>query len=72
MSASRDRSICLWNMAGLDTNPLVHKVDSHTGWIWDLEIYDENHFLSCSWDSSIKLWDMGNFSQHTNSLQTFT
>lgn len=72
MSASRDRSICLWNIKSTDTNPVVHKVDGHTGWIWNLGTYDENHFLSCSWDSSIKLWNMPNFSQDANPIQTFT
>jgi len=62
----------LWDTTNTLPNPLVHKVDGHAGWIWDLDVYDENHFLSCSWDSSIKLWHMGNFSQGTVPLQTFT
>jgi len=53
------------------TNPVVHKSDSHTGWIWDLETYDENNFLSCSWDSSVKLWNLSNFSQDSEPLLTF-
>lgn len=72
ISASRDRSICLWDTTGSVTHPVVHKVDSHTGWIWDLEIHDENQFLSCSWDSSVKLWNMDNFSQHSEPVQKFT
>lgn len=71
MSASRDRSICLWNTDGTVSNPEVHKEDSHTGWIWDLAIYDESHFLSCSWDSSIKLWNMGDFSSNSEPIHTF-
>lgn len=74
MSASRDRSICLWNTTLPVVpviNPVVHKANSHTGWIWDLEMYDDDHFLSCSWDSKIKLWNIKYFSQDTNPLQTF-
>lgn len=48
-----------------------HKIDSHAGWIWDLEVYDENHFLSGSWDSSVKLWNTNNFSQSFDPVQTF-
>ncbi|VVC32735.1 WD40-repeat-containing domain,WD40 repeat, conserved site,WD40/YVTN repeat-like-containing domain,G- [Cinara cedri] len=70
ISASRDRSICIWNTTGTVTNPIVHKANSHTGWIWGLRMYDENHFLSCSWDSNIKLWNMKNFSKKANPLQT--
>lgn len=71
MSASRDRSICMWDTT-IHTIPVIHKANGHAGWIWDLEIYNENHFLSCSWDSSIKLWHMGNFSEDAEPLLTFT
>ncbi|XP_050534778.1 F-box/WD repeat-containing protein 9-like [Daktulosphaira vitifoliae] len=71
ISASRDRSICLWNTNKAVPNPVVHKVDSHTGWIWDLNVYDDNHFLSCSWDSNVKLWNIGSFSQDAEPINTF-
>lgn len=73
ISASRDRSICLWNTA-IDTinNPVVHKTDSHLGWVWDLGIYDDHHFLSCSWDSKVKLWNTDNFTQISQPIQTFS
>ncbi|XP_050423701.1 F-box/WD repeat-containing protein 9-like [Adelges cooleyi] len=72
ISASRDRSICFWNTTGIDTNPVAHKADSHTGWVWGLNMYDANHFLSCSWDSSVKLWNMDNFSQDVEPIHKFT
>lgn len=56
---------------GTVNNPVVHKVNSHTGWIWDLGIYDSDHFLSCSWDSKVKLWNMSNFTQSSEPVQTF-
>lgn len=71
MSASRDRSMCLWDTMGMTRDPVVHKTDGHSGWIWDLEMYDKDHFLSCSWDSSVKLWNMSSFSPDTNPIQTF-
>lgn len=64
--------MCLWNTEGSNKNPVVHKIDSHSGWIWDLEMYDENHFLSGSWDSKVKLWNACSFSSDAQSIQTFT
>ncbi|XP_008187735.1 F-box/WD repeat-containing protein 9 isoform X2 [Acyrthosiphon pisum] len=73
-SASRDRSICLWNTMDTVENPVpvVHKVDSHLGWVWDLGIYDDDHFLSCSWDSKVKLWNTSNFMPSAQPIHTFS
>lgn len=65
----------MWDLSGSNSNstvnPLVHKIDGHTGWIWDLKVYDKNHFLSSSWDSYVKLWNMDNFSQDAEPIQSF-
>lgn len=71
ITASRDRSICMWDTTNTVTNPVVHKTNSHIGWIWELQMFNEQSFLSCSWDSKIKLWSVENFSQDANPLQTF-
>ncbi|KAL5243580.1 hypothetical protein ACI65C_010990 [Semiaphis heraclei] len=71
LSASRDRSICLWNTVDTVDNLVVHKVDSHLGWVWDLGIYDDHHFLSCSWDSKVKLWNTSNFTPSSQPIHTF-
>jgi len=52
-------------------NLVVHKVDSHLGWVWDLEIYNDDHFLSCSWDSKVKLWNTNNFTPSSQPIHTF-
>ncbi|XP_060867183.1 F-box/WD repeat-containing protein 9-like [Metopolophium dirhodum] len=72
ISASRDRSICLWNTVDTVGNPVVHKVDSHLGWVWDLGIYDDDHFLSCSWDSKVKLWNTSSFMPSSQPIHTFS
>ncbi|CAI6348790.1 unnamed protein product [Macrosiphum euphorbiae] len=72
ISASSDRSICLWNTMDAVRNPVVHKVDSHLGWVWDLGIYDDDHFLSGSWDSKVKLWNTSNFMPSSQPIHTFS
>lgn len=65
LTGCRDHSICLWSTIGDD---LVHKPNCHNGWIWDIQMYDDNHFLSCGWDSKIKLWNMGTFEPSSEPL----
>lgn len=55
----------MWDLFSETKQPIVHKLNSHTGWVWDLDLYNEHQFLSCSWDSYIKLWDIETFSSRT-------
>lgn len=34
-------------------------LNAHDGWIWDLTAI-RNNVYSCSWDRSVKAWDMTN------------
>lgn len=57
VSASRDRSLVVWNPTK-STNRFpsyVQKSGAHEGWIWRLQS-SRDSLYSCSWDNSIKIW----------------
>ncbi|CAL8108532.1 unnamed protein product [Orchesella dallaii] len=59
---SRDRNISIWSVDGLLSNedPYTSKLKSltaaHEGWVWDFCVQDD--LYSCSWDTSVKAWDL--------------
>lgn len=58
VSGSRDRSLAVWDVNNESATPLDHSHTAHSGWIWSLASHEDNSFYSCSWDSTVKLWDI--------------
>ncbi|KAL6734860.1 hypothetical protein Aduo_005354 [Ancylostoma duodenale] len=68
LSGGRDRAIKLWSISDLQacestsasTKPCVDIQNAHEGWIWclDQSTRRPDHFLSCSWDCTVKLWQI--------------
>lgn len=57
VSASRDRSLVIWNPINSTKNfpSYVQKNAAHDGWIWRLRCTQDSLY-SCSWDNSVKVW----------------
>ncbi|ETN83267.1 zinc finger, C2H2 type, partial [Necator americanus] len=68
LSGGRDRAIKLWSIDDLQasqstsapTKPCVDIQNAHEGWIWCLDQSNRipDQFLSCSWDCTVKLWQI--------------
>ncbi|CAJ0606819.1 unnamed protein product [Cylicocyclus nassatus] len=68
LSGGRDRAIKLWNIGDLQesqissepTKPSADIQNAHEGWIWclDQSARSPDQFLSCSWDCTVKLWQI--------------
>ncbi|KHJ87433.1 F-box domain protein [Oesophagostomum dentatum] len=68
LSGGRDRAIKLWDIKDLQdcqststaTKPCVDIQNAHEGWIWclDQSTIAPEQFLSCSWDCTVKLWQV--------------
>ncbi|VDM59700.1 unnamed protein product [Angiostrongylus costaricensis] len=65
LSGGRDRAIKLWNIGDLQP-VLICKTPTRSnhwllqGWIWclDQSTCSPDHFLSCSWDCTVKMWQI--------------
>ena len=53
LSSSNDKSIIIY---GTDFNIIQKIINAHDNEIIDLDILDENNFISCSNDKNIKIW----------------
>ncbi len=53
LSSSNDNSIIIY---GTDFNIIQKIINAHDNEIIDLDILDENNFISCSNDKNIKIW----------------
>ncbi|VDO29834.1 unnamed protein product [Haemonchus placei] len=67
LSGGRDRAIKLWNISDLEeshqtaeSKPCFDLQNAHEGWIWclDQSASKPDEFLSCSWDCTVKLWQI--------------
>lgn len=56
MTASRDKSIGLWNYL---SGTLIFKFNGHDSWVRDLAIIsNSNFFVSVGEDKTIRIWDI--------------
>ncbi|KAI8579101.1 hypothetical protein K450DRAFT_243862 [Umbelopsis ramanniana AG] len=77
LSASRDKSIIVWNLTRDETNYGIPRKSllGHNHFVQDLAISSDGQFaLSASWDKTIRLWDLNTgtttrrFIGHTNDV----
>jgi peroxin-7 len=54
-----DMSMCLWDT--LAEEPLLNKYEHHTEFVLgcDFNLFHEGQIASCSWDSSVVVWNIG-------------
>lgn len=68
VSASRDRSFCVWDINNRANDSIVHhSVDAHDGWIWCITGSSDQMFTG-SWDQSVKCWDINNLFRRTQTI----
>ncbi|KAI5063316.1 hypothetical protein GOP47_0021863 [Adiantum capillus-veneris] len=68
VSASRDRSIKLWNTLG-ECKYTIQDGDAHTGWVSCVRfspVTTNPIIVSGSWDRSVKVWNLTNCKLRTN------
>jgi guanine nucleotide-binding protein subunit beta-2-like 1 protein len=62
LSSSRDKSIIMWNLEGRDATSVgapQRRMEGHSHFVEDVVISSDGDFaLSCSWDSTLRLWDL--------------
>ncbi|PSN30204.1 hypothetical protein C0J52_21036 [Blattella germanica] len=75
ISGSRDRSILVWDLSnaleGSNEVPCQISADAHKGWIWKLASCGDTMY-SCSWDTTIRSWDVGPSLQPVSMFQCKT
>ena len=42
----------------MDSGECVKTLNGHSKWIWRLEQLESGELVSCSWDNTIKMWDL--------------
>eukprot|EP00054_Salpingoeca_dolichothecata_P013034 m.72513 g.72513 ORF g.72513 m.72513 type:complete len:403 (+) comp20262_c0_seq1:129-1337(+) len=69
ITSSRDRKIKLWRIAD---STLIREMENsttygHTAWVWDCCFIHENpnHFVTCSFDTTIRVWTVDEFKTET-------
>ena len=69
VTGSRDRSLALWNVHQMESEPengragLLQKwADVHKGWVWSLSKDPANSstLVSCGWDNTAHVWRLSN------------
>lgn len=73
ISGGRDRLLICWQLNA--TRTIEHQQNAniacgfgHTGWIWDITCLGDNTIYSCSWDRTVRAWDLSN---NFSSIRTF-
>lgn len=58
-SLSSDMTMCLWDT--LEEEALLHKYEHHSEFVLgcDFNLFHEGQLASCSWDSSVHVWHIG-------------
>ncbi|XP_024081842.1 F-box/WD repeat-containing protein 9-like isoform X2 [Cimex lectularius] len=56
ISGGRDRLLAVWDIKTCKNVTCYEK--AHSGWIWDIDAYDNDHFFSCGWDSNVVQWSL--------------
>lgn len=60
ISSSDDKTIKIWTLTTTSIT-LITTLQEHTHWVNDLILLTNNHFASCSEDSSVKIWNTQNY-----------
>ncbi|CAJ0948794.1 unnamed protein product, partial [Mesorhabditis belari] len=66
ITGARDRSLKIFNLDAIKNSPVnkdtwvnKEKEGAHEGWIWSVDLVNEqNELLSAGWDSTVCLWDI--------------